>query len=49
MPEVALGGKTQVEEDGCDYAAGNEEGFEAVGAYVRNVGYILARIHRRVV
>ena len=34
MPEVALGGEGEVEEDGCDAAASYEEGFEALGADV---------------
>ena len=34
MAEPALGGEGEVEEDGCEDAAGDEEGFEEGGADV---------------
>ena len=46
MPQPALREEGEVEEDGGDDAAGDEERFEAVGARVGDVGYRLARIHR---
>lgn len=45
MSEVAFRSKGEVEEDGCDDAAGNEEGFETVGTDVGDVGDGLARFH----
>ena len=49
VAEVALGEEGKVEEDGCDDVAGYEEGFQAVGAYVGDVGDGLAGFHRWVV
>ena len=45
VAEVAFGGEGEVEEDGCDDAAGDEERFEAGGAYVGDVGDGLVGFH----
>lgn len=49
VSQPALGGKGEVEEDGGDAAAGDEEGLEGVGADVADVGNLLARGHGDVV
>ena len=41
VAEPALGGKGQVQEDGGHDTAGDEEGFQALGADVGDVGYVL--------
>ena len=45
VPEPTLGEEGKVEEDGCDAAAGDEEGFEALGADVGDVGDSLIGVH----
>ena len=49
MPEPPLRRKGEVEEDGGDAAAGYEEGLQALGANVGNVGDALAGTHGGVV
>ncbi len=36
MPQPALGREGEIEEEGCDHGASDEEGFEALGADVGN-------------
>ena len=45
MSEVAFGEEGEVEEDGCDDAAGDEEGFQAECANVGDVGDVLTFLH----
>jgi len=48
VSEPALRDDADVEEDDRDNAAAYEKRFELEGAYVGDVGYILALFHRRV-
>lgn len=49
VTQQALGGKRQVEEDGCDGRSRDEERLELAGANVGNEGYVVVRVHVRVV
>lgn len=49
VPQPALGGKGQVEEDGGDGGAGDEEGLELAGANVADEGDLVVAAHPRVV
>lgn len=45
VTEPSFTDEAQVEEDGGDDGAADEEWFEIVGAYVGNVGYCLSVLH----
>lgn len=45
MSEPTLSHECQVERDGRDDAAGDEERFQSVGSHVRDVGYRLSGFH----
>ena len=49
VPQIALRREGEIEEDGRDDAAGDEERFEALGADVGDVGYVLAAVEGCVV
>ena len=45
MAQVAFGEEGEGEEEGCDGAAGDEEGFQVEGAHVGDVGDGLGGLH----
>lgn len=49
VTQQALSGKRQVEEDSCDSRSRDEERLELAGANVGNEGYVVVRVHVRVV
>ena len=49
MPQPSLANEGQIEENGGDNAATDEQWLEAVCSNIRYVGYMLIWVHRRIV